>query len=154
IAFWAFFSIFPLFMVLITVLGWVLPASDKDNVLSHVAQMFPLLDPHQIKGLTGTWWALLVGGLTSLWSGLGGVRTVQTAFNSVWEVPYHPRQGLIRQVMRSLGVLATVGVGLVLTTLISGFVTSSANDIHLGAAGRVGGLVISIALDVGLFVAA
>src|SRR5437763_3241610 len=75
IAFWAFFSIFPLLMVLVTVLGWVLPASDKDNVLGHIANMFPLLDPKTIKGLGGSWWPLVVGLVTSLWSGLGFVRT-------------------------------------------------------------------------------
>src|SRR5437763_9989061 len=41
IAFWAFFSIFPLLMVLVTVLGWVLPASDKDNVLGHIGEHVP-----------------------------------------------------------------------------------------------------------------
>jgi membrane protein len=154
VAFWAFFSIFPLFMVLVTVLGWVLPASDKNSVLTHVANMFPLLDPSTIHGLTGSLWALLLGGLTSLWSGIGVVRTVQTAFNSVWEIPMHERPGLKQQLLRSLGILSTLGLGLVLSTLISGFVTGSSTGINLGIAGRVVGLVIAVSLDVGLFVAA
>jgi YihY family inner membrane protein len=154
IAFWAFFSIFPLFMVLITVLGWVLPASDKDRVLTHVANLFPLLNPSTIHGLTGSWWALLVGLLTALWSGIGVVRTVQTAFNSVWEIPMHERAGLKEQILRSLWILGTLGVGLVISTLISGFVTGSSTGLNLGVAGRIAGLLIAIALDVGLFVAA
>jgi YihY family inner membrane protein len=154
IAFWAFFSIFPLLLVLVSILGWVLPASDKANVLRHVAEMFPLLNPQQIKGLSGSWWALVVGAVTALWSGLGVVRTLQSAFDAVWEIPRHQRPGVLKQVVTSLKVLATVGLGLVLTTLISGFVTSSSNDIHLGAGGRIGGFILSIALDVGLFVAA
>jgi membrane protein len=154
IAFWAFFSIFPLLMVLVTVLGWVLPASDKDNVLTHIADMFPLLDPKTISGLTGSVWALVLGALTALWSGMGGVRTVQTAFNSVWEIPRHERPGLKEQVLRSLWVLATIGVGVVITTLISGFVTSNSTGINLGVGGRIAGYVISIVLDIGIFVAA
>jgi YihY family inner membrane protein len=154
IAFWAFFSVFPLFMVLITILGWVLPASDKDSVLTHVANLFPLLNPSTIHGLTGSWWALLVGLLTSLWSGVGVVRTVQTAFNSVWEIPMHERAGLKEQILRSLWILATLGLGLVLSTVISGFVTGSSTGLNLGVAGRIAGLLIAIALDVGLFVAA
>jgi membrane protein len=154
IAFWAFFSIFPLLMVLVTVLGWVLPASTKDSVLTHIAQMFPLLDPSTIKGLSGSLWALVVGGVTALWSGLGVVRTVQTAFNSVWEIPYHERPGLLEQLLRSVWVLATIGLGLVLTTLVSGFVTGASSGIHLGVIGRVGGFVLAAVLDVGLFVAA
>jgi YihY family inner membrane protein len=154
IAFWAFFSIFPLMMVLVTILGFVLPASTKDTVLTHVAAMFPLLEAKSIKGLTGTWWPVVAGAATALWSGLAVVRTTQTAFNSVWEIPYHKRPGLIKQVLRSLWVLSTIGVGLVATTLISGFVTSSSTGINLGVAGRIGGYVLAIVLDVGLFIAA
>jgi membrane protein len=154
IAFWAFFSIFPLLMVLVTILGYVLPASDKQNVLTHVASLFPLLNPKQVAGLTGAWWALLVGIFTTLWSGLGVVRTAQTAFNSVWEIPRHERPGLKEQVLRSLWVLATIGGGLVASTLISGLVTGSATGVHLGLAGHIGGLAIEVVLDVGLFVAA
>ena len=91
IAFWGFFSIFPLLLVLVTVLGWVLPASSKDSVLGHIAQMFPLLSPSTIKGLSGSVWALVLGLATSLWSGLGAVRTAQTAFDTVWEIPRHQR---------------------------------------------------------------
>jgi YihY family inner membrane protein len=56
--------------------------------------------------------------------------------------------------LRSIYVLATVGLGLVLTTLLSGLVASSASGVHLGALGRVGGYVLSAALDVGIFLAA
>jgi YihY family inner membrane protein len=154
IAFWAFFSIFPLFMVLVTVLGWVLPASDKANVLTHVSSLFPLIDASTVKGLTGQLWPLLVGLVTALWSGLGAVRTTQTAFNSVWEIPYHERPGLLKQIRRSLGALVLIGGGLVLSTLISGLVVSASSGISLGSAGRIVGYVIAIILDVGLFIAA
>ncbi len=154
IAFWAFFSIFPLLLVLVTVLGWVLPDSDKNDVLNHIANMFPLLDASSIKGLTGSWWAFIVGVVTALWSGIGVVRATQTAFDSVWEIRYHERPGLLKQVVRSLSVLATIGVGLVLTTLISGLVTGSSSGVDLGPAGHIAGYVVSAALDVGLFVAA
>ena len=53
IAFWAFFSIFPLFMVLVTLLGFLLPGDTKGQVLTRVSQMFPLLDTSQVSGLTG-----------------------------------------------------------------------------------------------------
>jgi membrane protein len=154
IAFWGIFSIFPLFLVLVTVLAWVLPASDRQSVFGDVAKMLPLLDPSSVSALSGSVLAVVFGSLTALWSGLGVVRTAQFAFDSVWEVPYHERPGLVQQTLRSVWVLATIGVGLVLTTLISGFVVSSANGVNLGALGRVGGYVLSAALDVGIFLAA
>lgn len=154
IAFWAFFSVFPLFLVLVTLLAIFLPESDKDSVLTHVAQLFPLLDPTTVSGLSGAWWTIVLGLATALWSGSGVVRTAQFAFNSVWGTEPDQQPGLVKQMIRSVSVLATVGLGLVLTTLLSGLVASSASGVHLGAAGRVGGYVLSLALDVGIFLAA
>jgi YihY family inner membrane protein len=154
IAFWAIFSIFPLFLVLVTVLGWVLPDSQRDEVLSHVSSLLPLVNTSSIKGLTGELWPLVLGLVTALWSGLGAVRTVQTAFNSVWEIPYHARPGLLQQIRRSLLALVLIGGGLVLTTFISGLVVSTTSGVNLGPAGRIAGYVVTIAFDVGLFLAA
>ncbi len=154
IAFWAFFSIFPLLLVAVTVLGWTLSTGDKASVLTKLANMFPLLDPNTITGLTGAWWPVLVGALTALWSGIAVVSSMQTAFNSVWELPYHRRPGKLKQVLRSLYVLGTVGAGLVVTTLLSSFITSSANGVHLGVLGHVAGYAIAVVLDVVLVLAA
>lgn len=154
IAFWGFFSIFPLFIVLVTCLAWFLPASDKASVLGHVAKMLPLLDPSTVSGLSGSWWILILGLLTALWSGTAAVRTLQFAFDSVWEVPYHERSGLVQQTVRSLWVLATIGLGLVVTTLLSSLIASSASGISLGALGRVAGYVLAVLLNIGIFVAA
>ncbi len=154
IAFWAFFSIFPLFLVFVTILGWVLPASSKANVLAHVAQTFPLLDPSSVNGLGGSIWALALGLVTALWSGIAVIRTAETAFDSVWGVPREQRAGLVTQVLRSLAVLATVGTGLVLSTVISGFVVSASRGVNIGALGVIGGYVLAAALDVGLMTAA
>jgi YihY family inner membrane protein len=154
IAFWAFFSVFPLLLVLVTLLAIFLPASDKDSVLGHVAQLFPLLNPKTISGLSGAWWTIVLGLATALWSGSGVVRTAQYAFNSVWGTPPDQQPGLVKQVTRSISVLATIGLGLVLTTLLSGLVASSASGVNLGAVGRVGGYLLSLALDIGIFVAA
>jgi YihY family inner membrane protein len=154
IAFWGFFSIFPLFMVLVTCLAWFLPSGDKEAVLGHVANMLPVLDPSTVKGLSGSWWVFIIGLVSALWSGTGVVRTVQFAFDSIWEVPYHERPGLAKQTLRSLWVMATIGLGLVLTTLLSGLIVSSSSGVRLGVIGHVAGYVIAAALDVGIFVAA
>jgi membrane protein len=154
IAFWAFFSIFPLFLVLVTLLGFVLPTGTKNSVLSNISQMLPLINPQTVGSLHGSWWALILGILTALWSGTGVVRTIQTAFNSVWEVPMKERPKLVEQVGRSVLVLGTLGLGIVVSTLVSGAVTGTANGLHLGWAGHLLGYVITIALDVGLFIAA
>lgn len=154
IAFWAFFSIFPLLLVLVTLLGFLLPTGTKNSVLHQVAHFFPLMDTSSISGLSGSWWALILGIVSALWSGSAVVRTVQFAFNSVWEIPYHQRPKFVEKLMRSVLVLSTIGVGLVISVLITGFVSGASNTLHLAWFGHLIGYVIAIALDVGLFIAA
>lgn len=154
IAFWAFFSIFPLFLLLVSLLGFLLPTSTKGNVLHHVAAMFPLLDPNTVGHLSGSWWSVVLGGATALWSGTAVVRTTEFAFNSVWEIPMNERPKMVEQLLRAFKALAIIGVGLVISTVISGFVTGQSNGVNLGAGARVGGYVIDVALDVGLFMVA
>lgn len=154
IAFWAFFSIFPLFLVLVTILGYVLPADRRADVLGRVASFFPLLHPSTVGNLTGSWWPILVGGLTALWAGSAVVPMTQQSFDEVWEIPRRYRPGLVEQVRRSVFALATIGFGLVVATIMSGYVTGRDTGINLGWYGRLGGYLISLALDVGLFVVA
>ena len=154
IAFWAFFSIFPLFLVLVTILGYVLPADRRADVLGRVASSFPLLHPSTVGSLTGSWWPILLGGLTALWAGLAVVRMSQQAFDEVWEIPRSDRPGLVEQVRRSLFALGTIGFGLVAATIMSGYVTGRDTGVDLGWYGRLGGYLITFALDVGLFVIA
>ena len=154
IAFWAFFSIFPLFLLLVSLLGFFLPAAMKNNVLHHVAAMFPLLDPSTVGHLSGSWWTAIVGGATALWGGTAVVRSTQFAFNSVWEIPMHDRPKTVEQLLRAFKALATIGVGLVISSVISAFVTGQSNGVNLGVPGRVGGYLIAVLLDVGLFMVA
>jgi len=135
-------------------MGFFLPADMKGQVLTKVGQMLPLLDTSSVSSLSGAWWALIIGLVTALWSGSSVVRVTQFALNSVWEVPYVEQPKLVEQVLRSLWVLATIGLGLVVSTLITGFISGTANGVDLGWLGHVVGYLIAIALDVGLFVVA
>jgi YihY family inner membrane protein len=154
IAFWAIFSIFPLFLVLVTILGYVLSEQTRTDVLEHVSSYFPLLDPTTVEGLAGSWWPILLGGLTAFWSGSAVVRTTQVAFNSVWGIPPRERPGFLEKTLRSLSVLGTVGLGLVAATIVSGYVTGQSTGWDLGWFGRLAGQLITLAVDIGLFVAA
>jgi YihY family inner membrane protein len=154
IAFWAFFSIFPLFLVFVTILGYVLPTGTKNDVLETVSQLFPLVKVNAITGLSGSWWPLVVGGLSALWSGTGVVRTVQYAFNSIWEIPEKDRPGLVEKTLRSVAALGLIGVGLLVATLISGLATGRQTTLDVTWYYRVAGYIVSLLLDVGLFVIA
>ncbi|HUR76242.1 MAG TPA: YihY/virulence factor BrkB family protein [Sporichthya sp.] len=152
-AFWAFFSIFPLMLAAVTVLGYTLPEADKKRVLDQISSYMPLMDVPE-GGLDGSVLALVVGLLAALWSGMAVVRITQDAFNSVWEVPQVERPKLLEAVKRSLLALCTIGVGLVASTFLLGFVSGSDPTINLGPLGRLLGFAAAIVLDIGLFVLA
>jgi YihY family inner membrane protein len=154
IAFWAFFSIFPLFLALVTILGYVLHTGQRMNVLKHIAAYFPLLDTSTLHSLTGSWWPILVGIFSALWSGMAVVKTTQTAFNAVWEIPKKDRAGFLEQTWRALLAMSTIGVGLIVATIVSGYATGQSAGVNLGWGGRLLGYAIAIVLDVGLFLAA
>ncbi len=153
-AFWAFFSIFPLMMAAVTVLGYVLPEEDKKRVLEQVSGYMPLLDTSTIGGLNGSVFALVFGLLAALWSGMAVVRITQDAFNSVWEVPQVERPKIVESVKRSVLALCTIGLGLVASTFLIGFVSGSDPTIDLGPLGRILGFAAAIVVDIGLFVLA
>jgi YihY family inner membrane protein len=154
VAFWAFFSLFPLLLVGVTVLGYVLPGGTRERVLDHLASYVPLVEPSTLHGLTGSWWPIAVGAVSAIWSGLAVVRTLQNAFNSIWEVPRVDRPGFVEQIWRSLLALSTIGVGLVLVTVISGYVTGQSDGVHVAWYSRAAGYAVAVVVDVGLFVVA
>jgi membrane protein len=93
----------------------------------------------------------VVGILSALWSGSFVVIAIQSAFNSVWEIPYAQRPGFGAQIRRGLVALGAIALGLVVSTVISSYVTGAATGTSLGLAGRLAGYLIAVALDVGLF---
>ena len=154
IAFWAFFAVFPLLLVLVSLLGFFLPDSTRSEVMHNVAALFPLIDPDNVGGLTGSVWSIVAGTATALWSGTQLMRSAEFAFNSAWEIPAVERPRIAEQMKRALLALSTIGLGLVVSALLSGLVTGRSSDVHLGAAGKGLGYVVSAILDVGLFLLA
>ena len=128
LAYYAFFSVFPLLLVAVTVLGFVLQGSPalQNQVFDTTLGFFPIIGQHDaLHPLTGNWLALLVGIALALFSGLSVVSQAQNAFNTVLAVPRADWPGFVPRLLRSLELLVVGGGGLVLTTLISGAVTRS-----------------------------
>jgi YihY family inner membrane protein len=152
IAFWAFFSIFPLLLIFVTLLGYVLPPSLQGDVLRSAASFFPLLSTDSIGRLSGQWWTLVVGILSAVWSGSFVVIAIQSAFNSVWEIPHAQRPSIGAQIKRGLFALGAIALGLVVSTVISSYLTATATGTSLGVVAHLAGYLIAVALDVGLFI--
>jgi membrane protein len=153
IAYYAFVSLFPLLLVLVTVLGFVLqgdPAEQK-KILDGALGQFPIVsDQLKLHSLTGSGVGLAIGVVGSLLAGMGITGATQNAFNRIWSVPFKNRPNFVFAHLRGLAMLATLGTLSVVSTTVAGFVGSSSH----GAVAVIAGIVVAFALNIALFMTA
>jgi membrane protein len=155
IAYYAFISLFPLLLLLSTVLGWVLVGHPtlRDQVLHSALREFPVIgsqlgEPKQISGgITG----VVIGTLGALYGGLGVGLALQNAMNTVWAIPRHRRPDPFLARGRSMLLLVTVGAALLGTTVLSAL---SGGTGIFGAGVRIVVLAASVAVNAGAFIMA
>jgi inner membrane protein YhjD len=155
IAYYGFFSLFPLLLVFVTVLAYVLHGdpSLQNSVKSGVLGQFPIIGADiskNIQTLHGNATSLIIGLAGALWGGLGVTNASQNAFNKVWAVPHKERPNFIQTRLRGLGVLVFLGALFIISAGTSGLVTGGLG----GPAGVIGGIVFSLAVNVLLFLSA
>ncbi len=100
ITYYGFLSLFPLLLLLTSVLGFVLggDAYLQQRVLNSTLSQFPVIgsqlgDP---KGLRGSGAGLVIGLLGAVYGGLGVAQAGQNAMNTAWHVPRNNRPGRCR----------------------------------------------------------
>jgi membrane protein len=152
IAYRAFLSLFPLLLLMTTVLGYLL-ADHPDlerSVLDSTLTQFPVIG-EEIQGrqLQGNGLALAVGIVGSLWAGLVVVLALEEAFDKVWAVPKDARSGFVSSHLRALLLLLAIGALAIASTVVLGFVGGASSVL-----GVVAGVVVSIGLNLLVFGAA
>jgi uncharacterized BrkB/YihY/UPF0761 family membrane protein len=118
IAYYGFFSIFPLMLALTTIVGFLFK-NDPDvrgAITDSALQQFPVIGPQlQNQSLSGNWLALAIGLLGAIWAGLGVLNAAQNAFNAVWDVPRVDRPNFVARTVKGLlmlsGFLSGIGHG-------------------------------------------
>lgn len=155
LAYYTFFSIFPLMLVAVTVLGFVLHSHPQlqAQAFHSVLNLFPIIgsqDP--VHPLTGSLFALIIGSVLALWSGLGVASQAQAVFNTLYSVPRKDWPGFLPRILRSLEAVVVGGTGFLLTTAISGAITGAGSyGLTLGIGLRVLAAIVAIALNTALF---
>jgi membrane protein len=153
VAYYAFFSLFPLLLVFVTILGFVLQGHPgaQHSIEHSVLGQFPIvgvrIEPQALHGHVST---LVIGLVIALWSGLGVTQAAHNAFDRVWAVPFKDRPDFVQSRLRGLVLLFALGVLFIVATLASGLVTGGFG----GPAAKVAGIVTSLLLNLALFGAA
>lgn len=157
IAYYGFASLFPLLLVFVTVLNIVLahdPAL-REHVLNSAFSHFPVIGP-QLKTnasehtLHGSAPALIIGLILTFLGARGVAAAAQNALNTVWGVPMSRRAGFPWSLLRQIGLILAVGLGLLATTLLSGLAGASASFLG-GTAAQIGTVAVSLLLNIGVF---
>lgn len=129
ISFYGFLSLFPLLLVFVTLLGFLMRGDPglQRQVLGSALAQFPVIGTQierNVHTLTGSGWVLLVGLATATWSGMRVVMAVQGAMDEIWNVPRRDRAGFLPSRLKALFTLVVVGVALLAAGFLAGFGTS------------------------------
>jgi membrane protein len=154
IAYYAFVSLFPLLLVLVTVLGFVLQGDpgERQKVLEGTLGQFPIISDYlKLHSLNGSGTALAVGITGSLLAGMGFTGATQTAFNRIWHVPFKHRPNWIFSRLRGLAMLGLLGTMAIVSTVAAGYVGSASHGAPAVAAGIVLAFVVNLALFITAF---
>jgi membrane protein len=163
ITYYGFLSLFPLLLLAVTILGFVLhhdPAL-RQRILTSALSDFPVIGNQirdDLRGFRGSVTALVFGLLGSLYGGLGVAQAGQNAMNQIWAVPRNARPNPLRGRLRGIRLLLLLGGGVLVTTALSA-VTSGVEDLANGLAGvgvgiKIVSLLASVLINIVLFIVA
>jgi YihY family inner membrane protein len=153
IAYYGFVSLFPLLLVLVTILGFLLQGDpgEQKRILDGALGQFPIVsDQLKLHSLTGSGIGLAIGVVGSLLAGMGITGATQNAFNRIWSVPFKDRPNFIAAHLRGLGMLAVLGTLSIVSTTVAGFVGSSSH----AAPDVIAGILLAFVLNLALFMTA
>jgi YihY family inner membrane protein len=157
LAYSAFVSLFPLLLVLVTVLGLIASVNPafKTDVLNAVAGQVPLIgnqltgNVHQLKRSSVI--GLVIGIVGLIWGSAGLAQSGLFTMEQVWNLPGPARPGYVQRLGRAGLFLCLLGGGVIVTTGLS----TLPNYVHnLGIGSEILIELVTAAFNVGMYIGA
>lgn len=147
ITYYGFLSIFPLMLVMVTVLQMWFgdDAALKQDITASIATFFPLLgeqlqsNVHSI-GKTGV--GLAIGILITLYGARGAADVFRHIMNDIWQVPRMRRAGFPKNILNSLVIMAAAAVGFAATVAVSGFSAALGHALWVKVLANIAGFLV------------
>jgi YihY family inner membrane protein len=154
IAYYGFLSLFPLLLVMVTLLRILLRNDPElqETIRTSALSNFPVIGDEistSVHSLKGSGLALGIGLALALWAGLGVMKVLQTAMNAVWNVPYQHRPNFWVSLLRAMLMLAVLG-SVTIASATAGSVGAGSDSWLIAIAG----IAISVVLNLILFLLA
>jgi YihY family inner membrane protein len=147
----AFGSIFPLLLLLFTVLGLVLDSHSglRADVLHSTLRQFPIIGTdlgNNIKALHRDSAVGLTVGIAGLaWGSLGLAQNGIFTMEQIWNLPGVDRPNYLKRLYRSVTFLVVLGVGLMISTFLAAAVPTARGAAGWAIAGAVASAVVNFA---------
>jgi YihY family inner membrane protein len=155
IAYYGLFALFPLLLLLATILGFALAGDPalREQLIGSALGNIPVIGDQlrsEVHPLEGNTVALIAGVVGTIYGSLGIGFAAQNAMNTVWNIPYVRWPNLPKRYLRTFGVIGLLGLAVVSSTALAAFATTIAN----GLAATVFGVTGSVLVNLGLFLLA
>jgi uncharacterized BrkB/YihY/UPF0761 family membrane protein len=152
---YGFTAIYPLLLVVVTVLGYIGEKSLGASVIRELHQ-FPVIGAQFVPGrgsnsLHGSFLGLLIGVLGLVYGSLGVTQTAQQAMARVWNVPQVERPGYLPRLGRSVGGLAVIGIAFIVSASASSLANGAGRPWAVRVPVIVGLLIVNSGFYLGAF---
>jgi uncharacterized BrkB/YihY/UPF0761 family membrane protein len=149
LAWYGFTAIFPLLLVVVTLLGFIGAQSIGAGIIGTLHE-FPVIgssfNPASRSALRGSTLGLVIGLAGLLYGAQGVTQTAQQAMATVWNIPQIQRTGFLPRLGRSLAGLFTIGGAFVINALVTGYATGGTTSYAIRIPVLAGLLVINAGL--------
>jgi membrane protein len=118
VAYYGFFSLFPLLLAFVTILGMALQGNTdlQRRIEGTTLAQLPVVGAQvsqNVHTIQGSGLTLVIALALAIWAGIGVLRAMQTGMNAIWNVPHRHRPGIVPSVVRALIMLVVFAVILV-----------------------------------------
>ncbi|HWG14461.1 MAG TPA: YhjD/YihY/BrkB family envelope integrity protein [Streptosporangiaceae bacterium] len=149
LAWYGFTAIFPLLLVVVTILGFVGQKSLGTGVLTTLHK-FPVVgtdfNPSDPSALHGSTVGLIIGLLGLLYGAQGVTQSAQQAMDTVWNIPQTKATGFLPRLGRSLAGLVLIGGAFLINALLSTYATGGTSNYAIRVPALAGLLIINTGL--------
>jgi YihY family inner membrane protein len=157
LAYSAFVSLFPLILILITILGLVAASNPafRQDAINAVAKQVPLIgdqltgNVHELRRSSVI--GLVVGFLVLTYGVTGLAQAGLFTMNQVWNMPGPARPGYVQRLGRALLFLGLLGVGVIVTTGLASLNTYGHNTVAIAVLAQILAVAVNIGMYLGAF---